>query len=81
MLISDKSYEINCGKGRGHTVLEIIKKLENITNIKIKKKFLKRRVGDVDQIVAKNNVLKINHKFKNLQDSINTFIEWRKKIK
>ena len=35
----DKSYEINCGKGRGHTVLEIIKKLENTTNKKNKKKF------------------------------------------
>ena len=70
--------------GRGHTVLEIIKKLENTTNKKIKKKFFKRRDGEIEEIVAKNNVLKkkINYKFKkDLKDSITTFVAWRKKIK
>ena len=84
MLLLNKSFEINCGMGRGHTVLEIIKKLENTTKKKIKKKFFKRRKGDIEEIVAKNNVLKkkINYKFKkDLKDSITTFVAWRKKIK
>ena len=84
MIKFNKSFEINCGKGKGYTVLEIIKKLESITGRKIKKIFLKRRMGDVEQIVAQNNFLKknINYKFKkNLKESIATFIKWRKKIK
>ena len=84
MIKFNKSFEINCGKGRGYSVLEVIKELENITGKKIKKFFLKRRVGDIEEIVAHNELLKkkINYKFrKDLKESITTFINWRKKIK
>tara|TARA_E500000178_G_scaffold348417_1_gene403480 strand:- start:268 stop:1230 length:963 start_codon:yes stop_codon:yes gene_type:complete len=84
MIKLKKSFEINCGKGKGYSVLEIIKKLEGITGKNIKKIFLKRRMGDVEQIVAENKFLKknINYKFrKDLKESITTFIKWRKKIK
>ena len=84
MIQFNKSFEINCGKGKGYTVLDVIKELENITGKKIKKIFLKRRMGDIEEIVAQNKLLKkkINYKFrKDLKESITTFIKWRKKIK
>lgn len=37
----------NIGTGYGHSVLEVVSKFEDSTNIKIPIKFMKRRVGDV----------------------------------
>lgn len=43
----EKSYEIiNIGTGKGHSVLEVIKTFEEVNNVKIKYKFVKKRKGD-----------------------------------
>ena len=45
---------INLGLGKGISVLGIIKKFEEVNNVKIKYKFTKRRAGDVPMSYAKN---------------------------
>ncbi len=78
-----KSYEINCGTGKSYSVIEIIKSFEKYLGIKLKKKKLPKRKGDIEEIKADNKKLKkiLNYKFtKNLSDSINSFINWRRSI-
>ncbi len=45
-------FDINLGTGKGYSVLEIVKKIEEISNIKISYKFTKKRFGDVAQCYA-----------------------------
>jgi len=80
---NNKSYEINCGSGKGFSVFEILSNFERVIGKKFKNKKLKRRPGDIEEIVADNKKLKkiLNYKFnKNLSESIKTFIAWRKKF-
>lgn len=82
MIKKNKSYEINCGTGTGYTVLEVLKIFEKIIKIKFKKKFCKKRPGDIEEIVAQNTNLKriLNYKFKkNIHQSAKTFLNWSKK--
>ena len=78
-----KSFTINCGYGKGFSVLEIINNFEKIYNIKIKIFFLKRRVGDIDQIYSNTNKLNkiLNLKFQKtnrLKKIITTSVKWEK---
>jgi UDP-glucose 4-epimerase len=79
----NKSYIMNCGYGFGFSVLEIIKKFEIICGVNLKKIFLPRRKGDVEEIFANpkkiNKILnlKSNNKYK-LNDIIKSSIAWEK---
>lgn len=54
-----KNYEpINVGSGKGYSVLEIIKTLEKVNNIKINFSFGKRRIGDIPISYARINKAK-----------------------
>ena len=74
---------MNCGYGFGFSVLEIIKKFEVICGVHLKKIFLPRRKGDIEEIFANpkkiNNILnlKSNNKYK-LNDIIKSSIAWEK---
>ena len=49
---------LNIGKGRGISVIELIKTFENVNNISVPFEFDERREGDVCQLVADNSKLK-----------------------
>tara|TARA_B100000886_G_scaffold273218_1_gene197130 strand:- start:1768 stop:2823 length:1056 start_codon:yes stop_codon:yes gene_type:complete len=49
---------LNIGKGRGISVIELIKTFENVNKISVPFEFDKRRDGDVCQLVADNSKLK-----------------------
>jgi UDP-glucose 4-epimerase len=51
----NKNLEFNMGNGTGFTNLEIIKKIEELTNKKINYKFASRREGDPAKLIASNN--------------------------
>ena len=44
----------NLGTGYGHSVLDIVKKFEEVTGIKIPYEFAERRIGDNPTIIADN---------------------------
>lgn len=46
---------VNLGTGKGYTVLEVIRKFEEITGIKLNYKITSRRSGDVEAIFANND--------------------------
>lgn len=84
MLRSKKSYEINCGIGKGYSVNDIIKAYEKNINKRFKKIIKKPRPGDVAIITCSNGYLRktLKYKFKyNLTQSINKYLNWQKKIR
>ena len=84
MLRSKRSYEINCGIGKGYSVNDIVNAFEKNINKKFKKIIKKPRPGDVAIITCSNGYLKkiFNYKFKyNLTQSINKYLNWQKKIR
>ena len=80
---SHKSIILNCGYGKGWSVLEIVNEFKKFTTNKIKINFKKRRKGDVVGIVA--NVDKLRKfltwkpKFYNLTKMVKSAIDWEKK--
>ena len=55
-LIADpsSSHIMNCGYGRGFSVLEVLNAVDRVTNMKIERRMEARRAGDPDALVADN---------------------------
>ena len=47
-----KNLSVNLGVGKGYSVFEVIKKVEEITNVKIDFEVVARRFGDSDEVIA-----------------------------
>tara|TARA_B100000029_G_scaffold504355_1_gene583052 strand:- start:640 stop:1398 length:759 start_codon:yes stop_codon:yes gene_type:complete len=77
-----KSYELNCGNSKGHSVLQVIKNFEKYTKKNFLIKIKPPRSGDVGKIVCDNNFMKkklgLNLKNKIIK-SIENSINWRMK--
>ncbi|MCX7728184.1 MAG: UDP-glucose 4-epimerase GalE [Bacteroidia bacterium] len=72
---------INLGTGKGFTVLEVIKKFEEITHIKLHYKISERRSGDVEAIFANNDKAYEELNWKpvySLEDMLKSAWEWGK---
>jgi UDP-glucose 4-epimerase len=78
-----KSLILNCGYGRGFSVIEIVKKFSDFFGKKIKINFKSRRKGDVEAIVADISLFKKIFKNKNktsLKEIIKSCLMWEKLI-
>ena len=49
-----RSLTMNCGYGRGYSVLEVLDAVDRVTNQKIERRLSGRRAGDPDALVADN---------------------------
>ena len=77
------SYTFNIGTGNGLSVLEIIKKFENITGEKLNYIIGNRRSGDVEKIYACNKLAKKILKWEpenSISNALKTAWEWQKNI-
>ena len=74
---------VNCGYGRGHTVLEVIKKFNATMRKKISFKFKEQRKNEMGYSCADTNKLKTFYNFKNSRRKlglmINSSLIWYKK--
>ncbi len=79
-----KSQIINCGYGKGYSVLQIIETFNKIIKRKIKYKFGPRRKGDAEKVISNCKKLKKILKWKPKYNDINLIIKsaykWEKKI-
>lgn len=79
-----KSVTLNCGYGKGRSVLEVVNSFIKNSKKDIKIIYKKRRLADLSQIVANNNKLKnfISWKprFLNLDKAVKTCLAWEKKL-
>ncbi len=83
--INDKSKSItlNCGYGKGYSVLEIVKIYKKM-NKKLKINFTKRRIGDASSVYANtkkfNETLKLKMKYNSIKKILISSIKWEKVI-
>jgi len=54
----DASHVMNCGYGRGFSVLEVLDAVDRATNLSIDRRMAPRRAGDPDALVADNGAIK-----------------------
>ena len=50
----ERSLTMNCGYGRGYSVLEVLDAVDRVTNAKIERRFAARRAGDPDSLISDN---------------------------
>ena len=53
-----RSLTMNCGYGRGFSVLEVLDAVDRVTNRTINRQFQGRRAGDPDQLISDNRRIK-----------------------
>ena len=80
---NNKSFVLNCGYGKGYSVLQIaniFKKIKKNTKIN----FMKRRPGDIAQVYSDTKkfkkLLKWKPKYNNINKIIKSVIKWEKKL-
>ncbi|OJU23490.1 MULTISPECIES: UDP-glucose 4-epimerase GalE [unclassified Sphingomonas] len=52
-----ESHILNCGYGRGFSVLEVLDAVDRVTNVAIERRFEGRRAGDPAELVADNRAI------------------------
>ena len=79
----NKSKILNCGYSKGVSVKEVAKEFKKQINKKIEIEYIRRRVGDMEMIIANNKSLKKfikwKPKFFNLSTIVKSCIRWEKK--
>lgn len=53
----DRSHILNCGYGRGYSVLQVLDAVDRVTNLKLERRMEGRRAGDPDALVADNSAI------------------------
>ena len=86
LFLDKKLILINCGSGIKTSILQLIKKLQEITRVKIDTKIIKNRIGDPRSVISDTTYLKKNiklQKFKNintiLKDGFNMALYFKKR--
>ena len=73
MLSKNNKIITNLATGKSHSVLDVINKAQDITNVKINFSFSKRRDGDPSSLFAKsNNILNYKNKYSDLDNIISS---------
>ena len=85
LIKNSKSNIFNCGYGKGASVKEVVKNLNEILNYKILTKIGKKRPGDLKKVVANTNKLyryfSWKPKYKNLKLILKSSLNWERKLK
>ena len=80
----DESYVMNCGYGRGFSVLEVLDAVDRVTNMKIDRKLEARRPGDPDALVANNAKILATLPWRPRRDDLDTIVAdalaWERKL-
>jgi UDP-glucose 4-epimerase len=78
-----KSFTINCGYGKGYSVLEIIESFEKYIKKKFKRIFKKRRAGDIAMVMADvkqmNKIINFRPTKDSLKKIISSAVDWELK--
>jgi UDP-glucose 4-epimerase len=78
------STTLNCGYGRGFSVLDVIETVKRVSGVDFKVDFAPRRPGDPAQIVAASDraraLLKWQPQFDNLDTIVTHALAWEKKL-
>jgi len=75
-LIADPaaSHVMNCGYGRGFSVLEVLDSVDRVTNLRIERRMEGRRAGDPDALVADNGRILATLPWRPKLDDLDTIV-------
>ncbi|MEO7177208.1 MAG: UDP-glucose 4-epimerase GalE [Allosphingosinicella sp.] len=85
-LIEDpaSSHIMNCGYGRGFSVLEVLDSVDRVTNLRIERRLEPRRAGDPDALVADNRRILATLPWRPRLDDLDTIVAhalaWERKL-
>lgn len=79
-----RSLTMNCGYGRGFSVLEVLDAVDRVTNRKIVRKLEGRRAGDPDSLISDNRRIKATlpwePKYADLDTIVAHALAWERKL-
>jgi UDP-glucose 4-epimerase len=79
-----ESLTMNCGYGRGYSVLEVLDTVDRVTNRTIQRTMEPRRAGDPDQLVADNRTILATLPWRPKRDDLATIVgdalAWERKL-
>jgi len=80
----DQSLTMNCGYGRGFSVLEVLDAVDRVTNMRIERAMEPRRAGDPDSLISDNSRIKAilpwHPKHADLDEIIGHALAWERKL-
>lgn len=86
LLVADPatSHTMNCGYGRGFSVLQVLDAVDRVTNMTIERKLEGRRAGDPDALVADNSkilsTIPWRPKHDDLEGIVKDALAWERKL-
>ncbi|PAX07650.1 UDP-glucose 4-epimerase GalE [Sphingomonas lenta] len=79
-----ESHTLNCGYGRGFSVLEVLDAVDRVTNMKIQRKLEGRRAGDPAELVADNGAILSTISWRPERDDLDTIVQdalaWERRL-
>jgi UDP-glucose 4-epimerase len=80
----ERSLTMNCGYGRGFSVLEVLDAVDRVTNRKIERVLAERRAGDPDSLVSDPSRLKATLPWQPIHDQLDEIVThalaWERKL-
>lgn len=79
-----RSLTMNCGYGRGYSVLEVLDAVDRVTNQRITRQIGPRRAGDPDSLISDNRRIKETLPWVPQHDDLDTIVahalQWERKL-
>jgi UDP-glucose 4-epimerase len=79
-----RSFTMNCGYGRGFSVLEVLDAVDRVTNLKIERVVAGRRAGDPDSLISDPSLLKARLPWEPRHDHLDEIVThalaWERKL-
>ena len=69
-----RSLTMNCGYGRGFSVLEVLDAVDRVTNRRIERRMQPRRAGDPDSLISDNGRIKATLPWVPRYDDLDTIV-------
>lgn len=80
----DRSLTMNCGYGRGFSVLDVLDAVDRATNLQIERRLEGRRAGDPDALISDNHRIKATlpwePKYADLPTIVEHALAWERKL-
>ena len=75
---------MNCGYGRGFSVLEVLDAVDRVTNLKVERRVEGRRAGDPPSLVSDNSRIKATlqwvPQFAELDTIVSHALQWERQL-
>lgn len=80
----DRSLTMNCGYGRGFSVLEVLDAVDRVTNRTIERRMEERRAGDPDSLISDNRRIRETIGWEPQHDDLDTIVthalQWERRL-